>query len=112
VPPNETRRLNRLNAMPEEPVASSHPIPAGELVTVIRVQPASAISIEGRAVIKGPARTPNSYHVQFLGDPVVRERIVHPDYQSDPERFLQILRDLWRANDAPDIDDFFPHPTE
>jgi hypothetical protein len=108
VPPNETRRLNRLNAMPGEPVASSHPIPAGEVVTVIRVRPASAISIEGRAIIKGPARTPNSYHVQFLGDPVVRERIVHPDYQSDPERFLQILHSLWLASHAPEVSDFFP----
>jgi hypothetical protein len=112
VPPNETRRLNRLNAKPGESVASSHPIAAEEVVTVIRVQPASATCIEGRAVIKGPASTPNSYRVQFLGDPVVRERIVHPDYQSDPERFLQILRDLWGANDAPDIDDFFPNPTK
>lgn len=80
----------------------------GEIVTVIGISGATGPRIEGRAVIKGLALGPHRYPVQFVGDPVLRQRIVHPDYQRDPQRFLEILRDLWRASSSPLHGEFFP----
>jgi hypothetical protein len=85
-----------------------HPIRAGETVTVIRLPQSAAPFVEGRAVVKGAAAERHRYRVQFHGDPAVRQRVVHPDYQGDPERLLQILLDLWRASNAPDHSEFFP----
>jgi hypothetical protein len=84
------------------------PIRAGETVTVIRLPHGAAPFVEGRAVVKGAAAERHRYRVQFDGDPAVRLRVVHPDYQNDPERLLQVLLDLWRASDAPDHSEFFP----
>jgi hypothetical protein len=89
-----------------------HRIGTGETVKVLRISRTAGPCIEGHAVIKGPAPGRHRYRVQFAGDPIPRERVIHPDYQRNAERFVEILRDLWRAYDAPDIDDFFPHPTE
>lgn len=87
--------------------SDSHPIPVGTRVTVLRMSRAVA-AIEGRAVVKGIARGRNFYRVQFSGDPAVRQRIVHPEYQNNPDRMLEILRDLWRASSTPEVPDFFP----
>jgi hypothetical protein len=76
-------------------------------VTVIRLPRGAAPFVEGRAVVKSAAAERHRYRVQFDGDPAVRQRVVHPDYQNDPERLLQILLDLWRASNAPDHSEFF-----
>jgi hypothetical protein len=89
-----------------------HPIAIGKTVAVLRLSPGMPPYMEGLAIIKSPGRGRDLYHVQFAGDPAPRERVIHPDYQRNAERFVEILRDLWRAYDAPDIDDFFPNPTE
>jgi hypothetical protein len=86
-----------------------HPIRDGETVTVIRLPHSSPPFVEGRAVVQGTAADRHWYRVQFDGDPAVRQRVVHRDYQNDPERLLQILLDLWRASDAPDHSEFFPN---
>lgn len=96
------RRLLRRGTNPRRPIR------AGETVTVIRLPHGGAPFVEGRAVVKGAAAERHHYRVQFDGDPAVRQRVVHPDYQNDPERLLQILLDLWRASDAPDHSEFFP----
>jgi hypothetical protein len=85
---------------------SSHPIPIGATVTVLSLPTGMPPRIEGRAVIKGIARGPHKYQVEF-GDPVLRERVIHPDYQSNPEIYLQVLRDLWRGTNTPNVDEFF-----
>jgi hypothetical protein len=87
--------------------SGSHPIPVGAQVTVLRMSTAGA-SIEGRAVVKEIARGPHRYLVQFSGDPLVRQRIVHPEYQRDPERMLEIMLDLWSASSTPEVAEFFP----
>jgi hypothetical protein len=87
--------------------SDSHPIPVGTQVTVLRMSQAGA-SIEGRAVVKDIARGRNFYRVQFCCDPAVRQRIVHPEYQNNPDRMLEILRDLWRTSSTPAVADFFP----
>ena len=92
----------------------SHPIPIGETVTIIGVSQSTlqpSPFIEGRAVVKDLAQGPHRYRVQFIGDPTPRERIVHREYQSDPERMLSIIRDLWNADHAasPSFSEFFPH---
>ncbi len=93
---------------PPRNAADRYPIRAGETVTVIRLPRCGAPFVEGRAVVKGATAEPHRYRVQFHGDPAVRQRVVHPDYQNDPERLLQILLDLWRASCAPDHSEFFP----
>jgi hypothetical protein len=94
-------------------VDQSHPIPIGETVTIIRVgrsTPQPQAFIEGRAVVKRRAHGRHRYRVQFIGDPTPRERLVHREYQSDPERMLSIIRDLWDADHAasPSFSEFFP----
>jgi hypothetical protein len=87
---------------------ASHPIPVGETVTVLRMRSAADPFIEGRAVVRDRARGPHSYRVRFIGDPVLRVRVIHPDNGSGPERVLEILRDLWRACNTPAVAEFFP----
>jgi hypothetical protein len=88
--------------------SDAHPIPVHERVAILRVPESGAPFIEGRAVVREVARGPHCYLVQFTGDPLLKQRIVHPDYQADPERMLEILRDLWRASSTPEVSDFFP----
>jgi hypothetical protein len=73
----------------------------------MRVPRTEAPFIEGRAVVKGIARGRHRYRVQFTGDPTVRLRVVHPEYQDAPEQFLEVMLDFWRASNAPDISDYF-----
>jgi hypothetical protein len=93
------------------PADSSHPLAIGETIPVLSLAAAMLPRIEGRAVIRGAASGPHWYYVQFIGDPIVRERVVHPGYQRDPQRFLQILLDLWRASGSSSFDEFFPDDT-
>ena len=89
----------------------SHRLTIGETVAVVRLPTTMPPSIEGRAIIRDFAQASHCYWLEFIGDPCLRERMVHPDFQHDPERALQVLRCLWRAEAAaPDIDEFFPDP--
>ncbi len=78
----------------------SHPFLIGETVTVLRLPRTAAPLIEGRAVVQDVADDPHCYHVRFSGDPAPRLRTVHPEYQRDPERMLEILLDLWRTSES------------
>jgi hypothetical protein len=63
--------------------------------------------IEGWAVLLkhlGKAR----FQIRFLNETLVKERVIHPEYQRDPERMLEILLDLWRASRTEDVNEFFP----
>lgn len=84
-----------------------HPIPPGTKLVILRVR-ADGPFIEGRARTVGVARGRNRYRVKFDGDCIVRERIVHPDYQPHPDRMLEILTDLWRASNTEQVSEFFP----
>lgn len=89
----------------------SHPLAIGETVVVVRLPTTRPPFIEGRAIIRDIAQARHSYWLEFIGDPCLTERVVHPDLQRDPERALQVLLDIWRAGDAmPNVADFFPDP--
>ena len=92
------------NSVPD----GSHPIATGATVSIFRIFRRRAPLVEGRAVIKDVAHGRHRYRVQFIGDLLLKERIVHPDYQHDPERMVEIMRDLWRASATEAFDDFFP----
>jgi len=94
-------------------MCSSHPIAIGETVAIFRIDESAMPVIEGRARVKDLAHGPHRYRVQFIGDPTVRERIIHREYQSDPERMLSIICDLWNADHAasPSFSEFFPDET-
>ncbi|MFZ0425217.1 MAG: hypothetical protein WAL80_20255 [Xanthobacteraceae bacterium] len=85
-----------------------HPIAIGATVTVLTVTRAGLLSIEGIAEIRGHAQGRHRYLVRFIGDPVVRRRTVHHDYQPDPNHMLEMMLDIWRASNAPEFDEFFP----
>jgi hypothetical protein len=98
------RSRARSHAVPDP----SHPIPIGTTVTVFGMPPGGAPFIEGRAVVKGRAHERHRYRVQFVGDPILRKRNVHTEYQRDSERMLEIVREIWRASSTTEIDEFFP----
>ena len=85
----------------------THPIPIGETVTVLSLPIGSPPRIEGHAVIRGIARGRHRYFMCFDRDPILRERTAHSAYQRDPDAFLQVLLDLWRASNAPAVEEFF-----
>jgi hypothetical protein len=95
-------------AQQNEVFDASHPIAVGATVTVLKLSQSVAPAIEGVAVIEGVAPGKHEYLVRFLGDPSARKRVVHHDYQENPEQFLEMLRDLWRASNTPQIEEFFP----
>jgi hypothetical protein len=86
----------------------SHPLPTGASVAVLRLSPGRP-AIEGWAVITGIAPGRHRYEVRFIGERTTKRRLVHADYQSAPERMLELLLD-WRADSTafPDFHDFFP----
>lgn len=89
---------------------SRHPLGIGETVAVVRLSDAWPPFIEGRATIRRTSEAPHCYWVQFPGDPVLRERVVHPDYQQDPVRWLAILNDLREPEiNGQRFPDFFPY---
>jgi hypothetical protein len=86
----------------------SHPIPLGEIVTVLRLPRTAAPFIEGRAVVVKHIEKAR-YQVRFLAETALRERIVHREYQgAAAERLLEIMLEIWRASNSPAIDEFFP----
>lgn len=102
-------RQSNVTAGPPLVLDGAHPIPVGASVTIIRFGRSTPPYIEGRAVIKNAAQGRHCYQVQFLGDPVVRERVVH-SLQLAPERLISIMLDLWRADNvsSPAVGEFFP----
>ena len=76
----------------------SHPIPLGETVTVPGPPQTAHSHAEGRAVVVGAARGPHRYVVQFIGDPLVRERAIYRGLSRNVSRLCDI---------GPSFDDFF-----
>jgi hypothetical protein len=93
---------------PEPAFDAKHPIAVGATVTIIKISHSTGPFIEGCAVIKGVARGPHSYWVEFPGDPAVKRRVVFYNYQNDPRRLLEMLEAIWRASDVPVSGEFFP----
>jgi hypothetical protein len=101
--------LQTVDRLPtDDPFDLSHPIASGATVTIFRMPTMRPPYIEGRAVIKAVARRRDFYWVEFPGDPALKQRAVFYNYQNDPGRFLEMLTALWRASNAPDVDEFFP----
>jgi hypothetical protein len=67
-------------------------------------------AIEGTAVIEALTHLTNRYLVRFDGDPIVRFRFVHPDWQASPDQSLALLQECWRSSRDSDplSEDFFP----
>ena len=103
-----SRRRKLSRGRPHAGPDPSHPIPIGTSVAVFRMSPGAAPFIEGRAVVKGRAHERHHYRVQFVGDPILRTRNVHAEYQRDPERIVEIIREIWRASNTTEIAEFFP----
>lgn len=74
--------------------------------------PAKKRFLEGYATVVGLGSRPSVFRVEFVGDPVVRERLLYPQARRDPERVLAVLVDVWLPGegepDTPRIEDFFP----
>ena len=87
---------------------TSRPIQVGERVAIFRISQINGPFIEGRAVVKARVRGPHRYRVRFEVDGASRERVVRREFQHNPEAWLEILRDIWRASNEPAFDDFFP----
>jgi hypothetical protein len=91
---------------------ASHLVPDGALrigatVAIFRFGMMAAPCIEGRAVVlKHIAEA--RFQVRFLNETLVKERVIHPEYQRDAERMLEILLDIWRASNTPSVTEFFP----
>jgi len=80
----------------------------GEIVVIFGIT-SSGPYLEGRAAIESACLQPHHYRVLFAGEKTSRVRFVHPDWQTDPERCLRLLRVFWQASTAPSvIEEFFP----
>ncbi len=89
-----------------------HPIAIGAVVTVLR-RTAMRAEVEGHAVVKAIAPGHHRYHVQFTGDPVLKERAIERDDLSDPEQKSETRLES-RCVDtelSPIVSDFFPEDT-
>ena len=88
--------------------AVEHALKLGDAVTVFGIA-TSGPMIEGIGTIEsyGPGR--DRYHIRFIGDLVTRLRFIIPEWQSNPERSLELLREFWRSSrtDHPLVEDFF-----
>jgi hypothetical protein len=85
-----------------------HPIAVGETISVFGISRLRGPFTEGRAVISAISGGRNRYQLRFPHEPVLRERIVHREFQEDPRRFLEMLRDLWHSSATEAFDEFFP----
>jgi hypothetical protein len=100
-----SRRQNAASGAPH--LVSDGELLIGATVAIFRFGVMAPPCIEGRAVLlKHIAKA--RFQVRFLDEYRVKERVVHPDYQRDPERMLEILRDLWRASRTETVSEFFP----
>lgn len=84
---------------------SSHPIQIGETVAVNRPCAATR-SIEGQALARGRTPRRHVYLVQFIGDPVFREREVRLSDQPKSKTTTRGQKPSWPV--LPCIVDFFP----
>lgn len=85
------------------------PIEIGAVVTIFALDDRGP-SIEGIATVQARATERDYYWVKFAGDPRAWLRFVSPDWQSDPDRVLQLLDTFWHSHGSNDaiIEDFFP----
>jgi hypothetical protein len=88
------------------PALHSYPVTAGSLVAIFRCVD-GVPKIEGYARVITACDYDDFFQVRFVGEQVNRVRLVIPEFQADPDRALERLRQLLRGGDAP-FDDFFP----
>jgi hypothetical protein len=95
--------------MDQDHEVHSHPIPIGAMVTVLRRTATRAV-IEGRAVVKANAPARHRYRVQFIGDPILKERGIYRDDPSNTDRTIEAMLDSHCDERAlsPIVSDFFP----
>jgi hypothetical protein len=88
----------------------AHPLRIGDTVAVLALDGSGHVWLEGQASIITPCAQPHVYRVRFQNEKRDLVRFVNPDWQSDPERSLELLREFFRSNqDAnPSVTDFFP----
>ncbi|MEJ0047146.1 MAG: hypothetical protein WDN04_14290 [Rhodospirillales bacterium] len=69
--------------------------------------------IEGIATIESYAPGRDQYNIRFIADRVTRLRFIIAEWQSNPERTLELLREFWRSSrtDNPLVEDFFIETT-
>lgn len=86
-------------------VEKTHPLAVGEEVRVLRTSKYGRLFVEGVAHIVEPVLdTPDFYHVQFAGEPDLRQRYVHIEYQNEEiGRLLVMMFDIWRASSTPEV---------
>jgi hypothetical protein len=106
-------RHRELAAQPDKgcktPVeAAGRPLKIGDVVVVFTLG-FSGPFVEGTGIIESFCLGRDHYRIKFADDPTSRTRFIHPDWQSDPKRALELLRRFWRSSTSlPSFDDFFP----
>ena len=87
------------------PGLDQHPIPLGFPSSVVCFDLLLGPFIEGKRFV---ARAPipglaDFYLGSFDGDPRTYKRFVFPEFQSDPDRIVRILRELWLDSMLPEV---------
>ena len=82
------------------------------MVTVLR-RTARCEVIEGRAVVRAIAPGRHRYRVQFIGDPIPKERGVYRGDLSNTDRTIEAMSDSHcdERGYSPIVSDFFPEDT-
>jgi hypothetical protein len=71
--------------------SAAHPLAAGAIVSLLTVQGGRFVR-EGIAHILRTSSEPDTYFVRLSGgDPRPYNRLIFPDYQKDPTRFVEII---------------------
>jgi len=85
----------------------------GDAVTVFSLESLCPF-IEGTGVIESLCPNNDLYWVKFTGDPNCRLRFVNPEWQTNPEHSLMLLRRFFLSDGSlPLFEDFFPdHSSE
>jgi hypothetical protein len=92
--------------MSKRSVSTSHPLAPGRRVTIFGILVGRRPFIEGTAeIIRLLAKKDGLCEVHFIGEPrhLTRRRIIHPEWQADPEAALAALLREWRASLSPDL---------
>ena len=103
------KHLRRLPLRPSNEAPLPHPINIGIEVFVFRLLPYRMPFFEGVAIVRALATGSHTYLVEFRGDPVPKQRVVHPAFQSEPGQVLMALLAIWQADQfCSDLDEAFP----
>ena len=90
-------------------VRASHPIKIGAEVAVIAVHAETGPVISGYGIIVGACFTyPHWYRIRLSGEQVTRIHFINPDWQRNPERSYELLREFLRTGGKSPFDDFWP----